>query len=369
MFLLLFRVFFGADCLVGIFVFFLRLKCKKNQRKSIGHAIDYDILTKFGLFKKYLLGSEQLIVKLASGISNIEIGQAVIVIPIALIEFVDKLTSFQHKQTDSRTTISRRKFPIKSNVFDAQQRVIGKILMDFEMIVYDRIVNEMELQTTTQPQFNGIENNMNHVNKMRSRNSNKSTDKLWMHSDNTNSEKSIPNERTPLSSTAISTTTTKRISSKSVTVPSPLLNYLTGRPLHGAEETEAVQAMASTSPTESLIDQLSYDLNGLYLPKRTFAKDSIDENLLKKIDCMRIHISDLCLTRAGIREILSKANGTNESAFGSGKFTVSIEFDSILSATTTKSPYENNSATFSSKVIRIFDTSIETIPPGKCAMN
>lgn len=338
-----------------------RLECKRNQKKSVGHAIHYDILTKLALFKKYLLGSENLIVKLASGISNIEIGQVVVVIPTKLIEFIDNLKATHRQQSESRTSISC-KFRITSNVFDAQQKIIGEILMDLEMSVYDRVLNDMEMQTNeltvAQQQFNGIENNMNHVNKMRCKN----RKKLWTHSDITNTEKIIPHERMPLSLTAAAAATTKRISSKSTNVPSSLLNYLTGRPLHAAEETEAVRAMESTSPTESLIDLLSYDLNGLYLPKATTATN-VDANLLKKIDCMRIHINDLCLTRAGIREILSNAHTASEMSFGSGTFTVSIDFDSILSATATKSPYEKRDTKLSSNVIRIFNTSIETVPP------
>lgn len=303
-----------------------------------------------------------MVVKLASGISNIEIGEAVIVIPANLIEFIDK-----SKSTHSIPQ-AIEKFPIKSFVFDAQQRIIGEIFMDFEIIVYDRVFNEMEtemltsqnsmanvddvLTIVTKQQFNGIENNMNQFNL--------DLKKMNKVHNNQNKSKDKCQERMSLSST------TKRISSKSKNISTPLLNYLTGRPLHAAEETEAVRDMASTSPTESLIDQLSYDLNGLYSPKKTtLTSDTIEANVLKKIDCMRIHIYDLCLTRAGIREILLRANAPNEMSFGSGTFTVSIDFDSILSAT--KSPFEQNNATFSSKVIRIFDTSIETIPPGKCS--
>lgn len=348
---------FGADL-----YFPRRLKCKKNQEKSIGqHAIHYDILTKLTLFKKYLRGSENLVVKLASGISNIEIGEAVIVIPQNLIEFIDK-----SKSTHSiRQTVG--KFPIKSFIFDTQQKIIGEIFMDFEMTLYDRVLNEMNTEisnsqtimanvddvlttvTKQQQQINGIENNMNHFNL--------DLKKKKHQNNHSNNEKSNRQERMP------SSLTKKRISIKSTNISSSLLNYLTGRPLHAAEEMEAVQAMASTSPTESLINQLTYDLNGLYLPKRTTQVDSIETNVLKKIDCLRIHIYELCLTRAGIREILSKANAPNEMSFASGSFTVSIDFDSILSAT--KSPFEQNNATCSSKVARIFDTSIETIPPGK----
>lgn len=310
--------------------------------------------------------------KLASGISNIEIGEAVIVIPAKLIQFIDKLNS-----THSIPQAPVGKFPIKSIVFDAQQRSIGELFLDFEMIVCDRVFNEMEMEilpnqnamarddgsttTVTKQHFNGIENNMNQFN----------LDLKKIKINHAKQKKSKNNRCTNLTETSIhrpeqvplSSTTTERISSKSRNISSTFLNYLTGRPLHPAEETEAVRAMASTSPTESLIDQLSYDMNGLYLPKKSTLSESIESNVLKKIDCMRIHVYDLCLSRAGIREILSNGNAPNEMCFGSGTFTVSIDLDSILSAN--KSPFEVNSTTFSSKITRIFDTSIETIPPGE----
>lgn len=364
-----------------------RLTCKKNQRKSIGHAIHYDILTKFTLFKKYLLGSENLVVKLASGISNIEIGESVIVIPANLIEFIDK-SKPTHSIPSPPPSPSQAigTFPIRSTIFDAQRKIIGEISMAFEMIAYDRVL-DMEMLSTqnnmtaidddvsttesTKQQLNDNENNMNQFNldlkqniKMNKVRNEQKNVRGRKEIDHQNEESFHRQERISLSSA-----TTKRISgkSKSRNISSPLLNYLTGRPLHAAEETEAVRAMASTSPTESLIDQLSYDLNGLYLPKKPpLTTDSIESNVLKKIDCMRIHVDDLCLSRAGVREILSKANAPNEMSFGSGTFNVSIDFDSILS--TIKSPFEMSRTTFASKVTRIFDTSIETFPPGECSV-
>lgn len=359
---------------------------KANQKKSIGHAIQYDILTKLTLFKKYLLRSENLVVKLASDISNIEIGESVIVIPAILFEFIDK-----SKPTHSIPSPSPSKaigtFPIKSAVFDAQQKVIGEISLVFEMIAYDRVFHELDMEklstqnimaaidddvltneaTKRRLNGNGNENNMNQYNlDLKNIELNKvcNEQKKWTRREIDQNKKSfLRQERMPLSAAA-----TKRISIKSRNISSPLLNYLTGRPLHAAEETEAVRAMASTSPTESLIDQLSYDLNGLYLTKKpTTTTESIESNVLKKIDCMRIHVDNLCLSRAGVREILSKASSSNGMSFGSGTFTVSIDFDSILSIS--KSPFEMSNTTFSSKVTRIFDTSIETNPPGECSIH
>lgn len=302
--------------------------------------------------------------KFASGISNIEIGEAITVIPAHLIDFIDKSKS-THSIRQQRQLAG--KFPIKSSfIFDAQQKIIGEIAMDFEMIMYDRATSQNTLAKNVnvdgvltskviKQQFNGIENNMNQFNL--------DLKKIKMNQVLKDICIDKNNERIP---PIPSSTATKQISSKSTNISSPLFNYLTGRPLRAAEETEAVRAMASTSPTESLIDQLSYDLNGLYVPKKSTTirmAESHETNVLKKIDCMRIHIYDLCLTRAGIREILSKANAPNEMSFASGSFTVSIDFDSILSAP--KSSFQRNNATFSSKITRIFDTSIETIPPGK----
>lgn len=339
------------------------MKAKANQKKPIGHVINYNILTKLTLFRNYLKSSESVKVHFSSGISNIEIGEADIPIPIDLIAFVDK-------QSNHSVVHTVAKFRTKCQIFNAQDKVMGDILAEYELVVYDRVLNESEMEnemdneilatkcTTDIPQTRpdcGIENNMNHFNldldSLNKSHKKKSKEKL--------PTKSVTIEK-PLSSiitAKIPTSNTKRLSSKG-SKSLPLLSYLTGRPLDAVEENEAVKAMQSTSPTESLIDMLSFDLNGLYMPKKT---EDTEANVLKNIDCLRLHVYDLCLTRAGTREILSK-NAPNECSFSSGTFTVDVDLDAILS---TRSPFEKNT-TFTSKVTRIFSSSIETMPPCKC---
>lgn len=326
-----------------------RLKNKKHQKKSFGHVIHYDILTKLALFKSYLQSSESIELKFSSGISNIDIGKANIPIPIELIEFIDgKLVHCTKKVGRIRK---------RTHIFSAQHKKMGEVLLDFDLMLYDRVISEAEMTkeiSSNKCMDSGIEieNDMNHFNldlelKRSAQKIYKKNAKIKSPPKQRNAEKS-PEELSKLNSKRLSGTNT---------MPSPLLNYLTGRPLGKFEETEAVKAMKSTSPTESLIDLLSFDLNGLYLPKKT---DDTESKILQKIDCLRVHVFDLCLTRAGTREILSNY-APNEASFSSGTFTVDVDIDTVL---TTKSPFEK-SALFTSKVTRIFSSSIETLPPCK----
>lgn len=325
-----------------------RLKNKKQSRKSFGHAIHYDILTKLTLFRNYLRSSESVEVKFSSGISNIEIGRSNIPIPAELIEFLDR-------QSSSKKV---KKFRRRCHIYNAQQKMMGELLVEYGLSLYDRTLNESEFDEKIDDKLlttNGdeIENDMNHFNLDLEINS---PSKKSVHKTKCKSKSPYKNVNSEKLLEKLSSSSTKRLSSKSG-VSSSLMNYLTGRPLAEVEENEARQAMMSTSPTESLIEFLSNDLNDLYLPKKI---NDTELNVLKKIDCLRIQVQDLCLTRAGTREILSN-NALIESSFSSGTFTVDVDLDSILS---TKSPFERNHK-FTSKVTRIFSSSIESLPPCK----
>lgn len=322
------------------------MKNKKNLRKSLGHAIHYNISTKLTLFRNYLRSSQSVEVKFSSGISNIDIGRADLPIPVELIEFLDKQS---HPSADKT-----KKFRKKCYIFNAKSKIMGELLVEYDLILYDRMRDEsdadsgmMASKTFMHKQKVEIENDMNQFNLDLDLDLDLDLNSLKKKSKTKSPHKRINTDK------SISTPNTKLLSTKTA-IPSPLLNYLTGRPLADDEKNKAVNAMRSTSPTESLIDLLSYDLNGLYLSKK--ANDA-ELNVLKKIDCLRIRVYDLCLSRAGTREILSKT-AINEASFSSGTFTVDIDLDSILS---TKSPFEKNMM-FTSKVTRIFSSSIESLP-------
>lgn len=285
--------------------------------------------------------------KFSSGISNKDIGKANIPIPVELIEFIDR-------KSFNRTAQRTKKFRKRCHIFNAQNNMIGELLAEYELMLYDQGLNDTEIHSEIpankcpKKKMIEIENDMNQFNL--------DLDQCSKNKSQRNISKS-PHKKvhTEKRIGKVTTSITKRLSSRTACA-SPLLNYLTGRPLGETEEDEAVKAMQSTSPTESLIDFLSSDLNGLYLHKKR--ANEAELNVLKKIDCLRIQVYDLCLTRAGTREILSK-NASNESGFSSGTFTVDIDLDSILCI---KSPFEKNNV-FTSKVTRIFGNSIETLPP------
>lgn len=322
------------------------------MRKSFGHVIRYNILTKPTLFRNYLISAERIEIKFTSEISNIDIGKATVPIPIELIGLIDQ------KLPHSAKSLKIRK---KCHIFNGQNRNMGELLIDYDLQLYDRISNQHEIGNgvrlqkfcCSEQQKISTENDMNQFNLELDldfiKHSTKKTHKKKSKSKSSHGTKGKLLEKVP-------TSDTKRLLSIS-TIPSPLLNYLTGRPLGKAEESAAIKAMESTSPTESLMDMLSFDLNGLYLPKKT---DNAESKALQKIDCLRIHVYDMCLTRAGTREILSK-NALNETSFSSGTFSIGVDLDSILCL---KSPFEKN-VTLASKVTRIFSSSIETLPPSK----
>lgn len=295
--------------------------------------IKYNILTKPTLFRNYLKSAESIEIKFSSYISNVDIGKSIVSIPIELIESSDQL-----KQT-------ARKFPKKYHIFNASNKVIGDLVLEFDMQLYDRVLSEAEIDMDKCTENIGVENDMNQFNlelDFERNNPFKKTHKK--------KSKTKTSQKTDKS---IEKSSVKQLSSNS-TISTPLLNYLTGRPLGKIEENDAVKAMESTSPTESLIDLLSFDLNGLFLPKKM---NNAESKVLEKIDCLRVQVYSLCLTRAGTREILSK----NESTFSSGTFSVDIDLDSILS---TRSPFEKNTV-FTSQITRIFSSSIEKLPPSK----
>lgn len=318
------------------------------MNKSFGHVIYYNILTKPTLFRNYLISAERIEIRFSSEISNIDIGKATVPIPTELIGLIDQKSAERAKPMKIRK---------RCHIFNGQNKNMGELLIEYDLQFYDRTFNQCEimpLSTTVEwpeQQKTGTENDMNQFNLELDlnciTNAAKKTHKKKSKSSHRIDEKLL--EKLPTSGT-------KRLLCKS-TKSSPLLNYLTGRPLGKAEENDAIKAMESTSPTESLIDMLSFDLNGLYLPKKI---DSAESKALQKIDCLRIQVNDLCLTRAGTREILSK-NALNETSFSSGTFSVIVDLDSILSI---KSPFEKNVA-LTSKVIRIFSSSIETSPPSE----
>lgn len=285
--------------------------------------------------------------KFSSGISNKDIGKASIPIPVELIAFIDR------KSCNSATQRTK-KFRKRCHIFNAQNNMMGELLAEYELMLYDQGSNVAEINSETlankcpKKKTIEIENDMNQFNLDLDHCATKKSHK-------TNSKSPHKKAHAEKWIDKVAASNTKRLSSKTACA-SPLLDYLTGRPLGETEESEAVKAMQSTSPTESLIDFLSSDLNGLYLPKKK-ANDA-ELHVLKKIDCLRIQVYDLCLTRAGTREILSK-NASSESGFSSGTFTVDIDVDSILCL---KSPFEKNNV-FTSKVTRIFGNSIETLPP------
>lgn len=306
------------------------------------------------LFKNYLQSSESVDIKFSSGISNIDIGLASVPIPNELIAFIDNKSIQNTKKVG--------KFYTKSFIFNTNNKKMGEVLIDYDLVLYDRVMDEAKMNKEMVSNNNfidsvimsGIENDMNQSNlksellHSSAKKDHKKNTKIKLPQNDRNSKKSLDKLST-LSSTSLSSSNPKS--------QMTLLNYLRGRPLERFEENEAVKAMESTSPTESLIDLLSFDLNGLYLPKKTNDDES---KILQKIDCIRVHVNDLCLTRAGTREILSN-HAFNENSFSSGTFSMDVDMDTVLS---TKSPFEK-SIGFTSKVTRIFSSSIEAVPPSE----
>lgn len=323
--------------------------------------IHYNILTKLNLFKNYLQSSESVDIKFSSGISNIDIGLASVPIPNELIAFIDNKPIQNTKKVG--------KFHTKSFIFNTNNKKMGEVLIDYDLVLYDRVMDEAEMNKEISREMNkemlsnsfidsvtmsGIENDMNQSNlKSEVRHSSAKKD----HKKNTKIKLPQNDQNTKKSLDKLSTLSSTSLSSSNPKSQMTLLNYLRGRPLEKFEENEAVKAMESTSPTESLIDLLSFDLNGLYLPKKTNDDES---KILQKIDCIRVHVYDLCLTRAGTREILSN-HAFNENSFSSGTFSIDVDMDTVL---TTKSPFEK-SIGFTSKVTRIFSSLIEAVPPSE----
>lgn len=325
---------------------------KKSTEKEIcgrNNVINYSILTKLKLFKNYLASSGGIELHFASATSNIYIGRATVPIPQQMLKFIDK-----HQFEFSPKS---RKFRTKTQIRNAQNRAVGEVIIDFDLYLCrsmnDCDAKEMNVDCIPNEMENDL-NRMNTENKMSPTIVKKSSNKpkVKMHQ---NHDVKLQNEKSPTIVTNV--VKSKKISSKNE-VSTPFLDFLTGRQLSDNERNQAIQAMETTSPTESLIDLLSSDLDCLNMKEK---RKSIPETrILNEIDSMRVHIYELVLTRAGVREILNE-NGLNQCAFSSGTFIVDITLDSIHSNGINSDP----GTTFVSEVSRVFTTSSDCLPPRK----
>lgn len=300
----------------------------RNNGRTTGddRVIHYSILTKLKLFKNYLASSGSIELHFTSATSNIQIGRATIPIPMHLIKFIDK------HQTDKMPKM--RTFRTNCQIFNGQNKTIGNVTLDYDLILCDG--------PDIDKAFCEIENDVNRMNivspKVKILPDKKAKMKKSME------KKSIETPQAPSS---------VKVSSKN---PSPLLDYLTGRSLADHEKYQAIESMVTTSPSESLIDLLSSDLDCLYMEKE---QPKINLNNSNQIDSIRTHIYELSLTRAGVREILNE-NGINHTSYSSGTFIVDINLSSAMESTV----YDMGT-TFISEVSHVFTSTSDCLPPRK----
>lgn len=290
----------------------------KKGGEHTSNIIHYKILTKLKLFKNYLARSGGVELRFTSGTSNIPIGRATTPIPMQLIESIDK------HQTES--TIKMQKFRSNCPITNSQNKIIGKITIDYDLLLSSRPIDESEFNCEFFP--NATENDLNHINVI------------------TNRKMDLPRDKKE-KKLFVEIPKSVKMSTK-YPYPNPLMDYLTGRTLTDHERDRAIKSMDTISPSESLIDMLTIDLDVLSL-QRPHKKRS---SKFGQVDSIRTHIYELTLTRAGIREILNE-NGS----YSSGSFIVDVNLDAKVSM--------DVGTTFISDVSHIFTSMSDCLPPRK----
>lgn len=326
--------------------------CRKRCKSATKNCLNYKILTKLKLFKEYLLLSKSIKLKFSSSISNVYIGRATVSIPTDLVKFLDSKTS------------KVAKFATNCQIYNSQQEAIGDIVVQFQLslsegphsyksesiaeaILNEDVMCQAEVENNkNKPNFIG--NAHSHLSAHKSKAKKKSPiARKRNESDNNTTMLSPANllvPPIPKSSTKLSIKDFK---------PSPLMNYLTGQPLLTDEEIVALDAMRSASPTESLMDILSFDLDCLKKPRKQATK--VDFSSLNRIDSIRVNICEVNLLKAGVREILH-GNGMGRTSFASGTFIVDVKVEAAPSNELTPTKCVH----FESKATRIFSSYIDS---------
>lgn len=298
------------------------------------NVVHYNILTKLKLFRNYLISSDGIELRFTTGISNITIGSAIVPIPEHLIKFIDK------NQLSERI-VKSRKTHIKCKIINSHKKIIGHVNVSFDLIISNSAISEKELNhsaiatvSTNQHEID-IENKPIAASKL----------------------KKSKKEKNYLKKTATMIESLKsiKISSKNQ-MASPFIEYLSGKMLDDYDKDRIMKSMEQISPSESLIDLLTVDLDCLY-------GNQLDKLHLKQsnqIDSVRLNIYELNLTKAGVREILNE-DGCNHNIFTSGTFIVDVVLESATIKT--DSIVCNAGTTFVSEVSNIFTSDV--LPPRK----
>lgn len=309
------------------------LRSVQTTQSNANH-LRYNILTKTKLFREYLVSCEPIEIRFSSATTNLQIGTAFVTIPQDLVNLLNESKRNCYNQFDCITSISQ--------IFNSRNKIIGAIAIDFQLIVYNRStprsatnLNKMTI-TSNNSCYDDSNRKWETENDRNSENlPYKSVSQSKLNKNNANFLKfsgdsvtethfkmsdAIKIPKLPLSSTKVS----NRNKSES-----PLFNFLTGRPLSLSQELEALQQMQSISPTESFIEALSSDLKCVVSPKKNIQTNAEANNLINKIDSMRIQVYEMTLTNAGLREILVK-NGVTSSSIATGTFIIEGKLDSTL---------------------------------------
>lgn len=280
-------------------------------------------MTKLKLFKSYLARSGGVEFRFASGISNIPIGTAIASIPMQLIEFIDK-----HQ---TKSMIKMPKFRSKCHINNSQNKIIGKLTIDYDLLLCSRPIDDDKFNCEISSIANANENDLNHINIVKR-----------------NAAISPKDKKGKTKKSIVKIPKSVKMSSKDPH-PNPLMDYLTGRTLTDHQKDQAIKAMETISPSESLINLLTIDLDCLSL-QRPHKNRSSELSSFDQIDSIRTHIYELTLTRAGVREILNE-NGS----YSSGSFVVDVNLSSNVST--------DIETTFISEVSYIFTSTSDSLPP------
>lgn len=239
------------------FCIFLRLESRNPPKvTSTPSVVNYNILTKFDLFKSYLLSCEPIEIKLTSVKTNLQIGTCFVPISKRILNSTEKRIEVKNSY----------------QIFSPRNINLGEIVLNFKInfiessseIGYQKRLFQDSSETSTD----------------------RTSSKLFVHK--------IPdlNLGSPMKSFRVLQRSDR----------SSVINYLTGRKMSRNEETKALKEICEISPAGSLIEALNEIEE---TPRCTF--DLPEEiNYTKMIDSVKISINNLCLTKAGTREISVK---------------------------------------------------------------
>lgn len=257
---------------------------------STNNSVKYRICTNLNLFHQYARVCEPIKIKFTSAISNLQIGTVYVTVPLSIVSFfkLDYTNKNSQKSIEQKDTY---------NIFSPKNNILGNVIINISVNLFENHINRpIMVPPITLNIRQDAENEIRSIpsaNTVRSAN----FDKIICLSKDSKTKNFESLVLTPHKKPYVSLGT---LSFKS---KSHSINYLNGRNMTRIQDLKALKKIKSVSPTGSLINALSNDIIKPTISVSTIYK--IDQQLIKQINSIKIGVSYLALSSAGVKEIRS----------------------------------------------------------------